>query len=120
MIPITGMVYPKQESRPLVLLSTFKRYVVILWSDKLGQISLAVTTLFWGVGATLQLIVIEGGAQHLGYRLDQSSILMGVTAFGTVICASLAGRVPLCREICVLPLRVELWMMVLFMYVGRE
>src|SRR5690625_7612501 len=65
MIPKTGMVYPKQETRPLVLLSTFKRYVVILWSDKLGQISLAVTTLFWGVGATLQLIVIEWGAQHL-------------------------------------------------------
>src|SRR5690625_7010394 len=92
MIPITGMVYPKQESRPLVLLSTLKRYVVILWSDKLGQISLAVTTLFWGVGATLQLIVIEWGAQHLGYRLDQSSILMGVTAFGTVIGASLRSE----------------------------
>lgn len=120
MIPKTGMVYPKQETRPFVLLRTFRRYVIILWGDKLGQISLAVTTLFWGVGATLQLIVIEWGAQHLGYRLDQSSILMGVTAFGTVIGASLAGRVPLQRALSVLPMGVLMGLMVLFMLVVKS
>ncbi len=120
MIPKTGMVYPKQETRPLVLLNTFRRYVVILWKDKLGQISLAVTTLFWGVGATLQLIVIEWGAEHLGYRLDQSSILMGVTAFGTVIGAWLAGRVPLRRALTVLPMGAVMGLMVLFMLIVQS
>jgi len=120
LIPKTGVVYPKQETRPWALLRTFNRYVVILWSDKLGQISLAVTTLFWGAGATLQLIVIEWGAQHLGYRLDQSSILMGVTAFGTVIGASLAGRVPLRKALNVLPMGVLMGIMVLFMIVVKS
>ena len=120
MIPKTGIVYPQQKTNPIELLHEFKRYVFILWRDKLGQISLAVTTLFWGVGATLQLIVIEWGAQHLGYRLDQSSILMGVTAFGTVFGASLAGRVPLRNALSVLPMGVLMGLMVLFMLVVKS
>src|SRR3546814_7200729 len=85
LIPCTLARYPKQQTNPIKLICAFKGYVRILWSDKLGQISLAVTTLFWGAGATLQFIVIEWGARHLGYRLDQASILMGVAALGTVI-----------------------------------
>ena len=38
-----------------------------LWRDKLGQISLATTTLFWGAGATLQFIVHRLG--RVGARL---------------------------------------------------
>ena len=84
MIPKTGIVYPTQQKSPIKLIKAFAGYVRILWADKLGQISLGVTTLFWGAGATLQLIVIEWGSDHLGYRLDQASILMGVTALGTI------------------------------------
>ena len=91
-IPDTGARYPKQETNPVKLVTDFAQYVCTLWRDKLGQISLAVTTLFWGAGATLQLIVIEWGRQQLGMRLDQASTLMGITAIGTVIGAALAGR----------------------------
>jgi len=115
LIPRTHMQYPRQHTHPWTLLRQFKGYVGILWRDKLGQISLAVTTLFWGAGATLQLMVIAWGAQHLGYRLDQASILMGVSALGTVIGAAVAGRIPLRRALCVLPCGVAMGLTVLFM-----
>ena len=51
-IPDTGARYPHQERNPVRLLVDFSRCFVMLWRDKLGQISLAVTTLFWGAGAT--------------------------------------------------------------------
>ncbi|MEZ2721373.1 lysophospholipid transporter LplT [Paenalcaligenes hominis] len=115
LIPKTNIIYPKQKTNPIELIKTFKGYVVILWGDKLGQISLAVTTLFWGAGATLQFIVIEWGAHQLGYRLDQSSILMGVAALGTVVGAYLAGKVPLKQALKVLPMGVVMGLTVLLM-----
>jgi MFS family permease len=115
MIPKTNIVYPKQQKNPFSLMKAFWGYVRILWKDKLGQISLAVTTLFWGAGATLQLIVIEWGRSHLGYRLDQASILMGITAIGTIVGAILAGRVALPRALTVLPLGVAMGFIVLLM-----
>ncbi|MDN5843753.1 MAG: lysophospholipid transporter LplT [Alcaligenaceae bacterium] len=115
LIPDTHAYYPKQETCPSRLIRNFSKYVVILWHDKLGQISLAVTTLFWGAGATLQFIVIEWGAQHLGYRLDQASILMGVAAVGTVAGSVAAGKVPLRRALSVLPVGVAMGLVVLLM-----
>ncbi|MBV6305188.1 lysophospholipid transporter LplT [Candidimonas humi] len=115
LIPRTMVSYPKQETHPWRLIQTFRGYVRILWHDKLGQISLAVTTLFWGAGATLQFIVIEWGARHLGYRLDQASVLMGVAAVGTVIGSIVAGRVPLRRALSVLPVGIAMGLVVLFM-----
>ena len=115
MIPKTHLHYPKQQKNPISLMKAFWGYVRILWKDKLGQISLAVTTLFWGAGATLQLIVIEWGRSHLGYRLDQASILMGITAIGTIGGAVLAGRVALPRALTVLPLGVAMGFIVLLM-----
>jgi len=115
MIPNTHIRYPKQQKNPFSLMKAFWGYVRILWKDKLGQISLAVTTLFWGAGATLQLIVIEWGRSQLGYRLDQASILMGITAIGTIGGAVLAGRVSLPRALTVLPLGVAMGCIVLLM-----
>ena len=115
LIPPTHITYPKQQKHPIKLVCTFAGYVRVLWQDKLGQISLAVTTLFWGAGATLQLIVIEWGKSHLGYRLDQASILMGVAALGTVIGAMYAGRLPLRRALSVLPLGAAMGVVVLLM-----
>lgn len=120
LIPRTHVHYPKQQTNPLRLMRTFRGYVFILWRDKLGQISLAVTTLFWGAGATLQFIVIEWGAKHLGYRLDQASVLMGVAALGTVAGSILAGRVPLKRALTVLPVGVLMGFAVMLMPMVRE
>jgi len=115
LIPRTNVSYPKQQTNPVKLVLEFSYYVKTLWRDKLGQISLAVTTLFWGAGATLQLILIEWGAKHLGYRLDQASVLMGVAALGTIVGAILAGRVPLKKALKVLPLGVFMGFTVLLM-----
>jgi MFS family permease len=120
LIPLTNVRYPKQQTNPIKLLRTFKGYVHILWHDKIGQISLAVTTLFWGAGATLQFIVIEWGAQHLGYRLDQASVLMGIAAVGTVVGSVLAGRVPLKRALSVLPVGVVMGFAVMLMPLVHE
>jgi MFS family permease len=115
LIPSTGMRYPAQPRNPVKLVREFSNYVCILWRDKLGQISLAVTTLFWGAGATLQFIVIKWGADHLGYELDAASILMGVAAFGTVFGSILAGIVPLHQALRVQPLGVVMGLAVLLM-----
>ena len=120
LIPKTNVHYPRQQTNPFKLISEFKGYICILWQDKLGQISLAVTTLFWGAGATLQFIVIEWGAQHLGYRLDQASILMGIAALGTVGGSILAGRVPLKRSLSVLPVGVLMGFSVMLMTVVHD
>ena len=115
MIPNTHIKYPAQQKNPAKLIKAFAGYVKVLWQDKLGQISLAVTTLFWGAGATLQLIVIEWGKSHLGYRLDQASILMGVAALGTIVGSVFAGRVPLKKALSVLPVGVLMGLVVLMM-----
>lgn len=120
LIPRTNVRYPKQKTNPARLVCDFMGYVKILWHDKLGQISLAVTTLFWGAGATLQFIVIEWGARHLGYRLDQASVLMGVAAAGTVAGSILAGRVPLKRALSVLPVGIVMGFAVMLMPLVTE
>src|SRR5262249_54745645 len=72
-IPDTGCVYPHQERNPIKLITDFSNCCVILWKDKLGQISLAVTTLFWGAGATLQLIVLEWAKKSLHMSFDKAT-----------------------------------------------
>lgn len=115
-IPDTGARYPSQYRHPLQLLKDFSRYVVTLWKDKLGQISLAVTTLFWGAGATLQLIVIEWGKKHLGLTLSEASILMGVASIGTIGGAVLAGRyITLKKALSALPMGVAMGLVVMLM-----
>jgi hypothetical protein len=119
-IPLTHMRYPVQSKNPIVLIKSFKNYVCILWRDSLGQISLSVTTLFWGAGATLQLVIIEWGRQNLGYRLDQASILMGIAAVGTIVGAIAAARVPLRASLSVLPVGVAMGLAVLTMPFIRD
>jgi MFS family permease len=68
----------------------------VLWRDRQGGLSLAVTTLFWGVGATLQFVVLRWAAEQLRLPLSQAAYLQGVVAVGVVAGAAVAGRfVPL-------------------------
>jgi MFS transporter, LPLT family, lysophospholipid transporter len=62
-----------------------------LWNDKLGQISLATTTLFWGVSGNLRVIVFAWAAAALGYTTTQASSLVGVVAIGTAVGAVVAS-----------------------------
>jgi MFS family permease len=80
-----------------------------LWRDKLGQISLAVTTLFWGAGATLQFIVIKWAEHNLGMSLSQASMMQGVVALGVAAGSIVAARyVTLRKSVLVIPLGVAM------------
>lgn len=91
LIPDTGARYPKQDFRPIHTLVNFGKSCSLLWHDKLGQISLSVTTLFWGAGATLQFLVLAWADSNLGLDLSKAAILQGVVAIGIAIGAVLAG-----------------------------
>lgn len=72
----------------------YKEFLVCnrrLWRDRLGQITLAVTTLFWGVSGNLKYIVLAWAALVLGFSTAQASALLGVVAVGTVIGATWAS-----------------------------
>jgi MFS family permease len=115
-IPDTGARYPHQERNPVRLLVDFSRCFVTLWRDKLGQISLAVTTLFWGAGATLQFIVIKWAEKSLGLPLDKGAMLQGVSALGIAVGAVLAARlIPLKRAVHVLPMGVAMGLVVILL-----
>lgn len=89
---------------PRYILHDFWHSFVLLWRDPLGQVSLAVTTLFWGVGATLRLLIIAWAALNLKYGLDQATQLTAATAFGIAIGSILAGKfVQLKNAVSVLP-----------------
>ncbi len=112
-IPDTGVRYPNQHLDPMRLVGDFWRCNVALWRDKLGQVALAVTTLFWGVGATLQFIVLKWAQEQLHLRLDQAALLQGIVAVGVAFGAVLAaGCVPLKRSLRVLSAGVLMGMIV--------
>src|SRR5436190_3231568 len=115
-VPRTGVAMKPIAPHPLETLRDFTRCVGHLWKDKLGQISLAVTTLFWGAGATLQFIVIDWARTALGFDLSKAAILQGVTAFGIAIGAVLASLwVALDRSVRVIPLGAAMGLVVLAM-----
>jgi LPLT family lysophospholipid transporter-like MFS transporter len=115
-IPDTGARYKRQQTNPVLLVRDFSDCFVMLWKDKLGQISLAVTTLFWGAGATLQFIVLTWAESHLGLALDKGAVLQGVTAIGVAAGAALAGRfVALRHSLKVLPVGVAMGVAVMAM-----
>ncbi len=112
-IPDTGARYPKQHTNPIKLAQDFWHCNVTLWRDKLGQISLAVTTLFWGAGATLQFIVLQWAEVQLGMSLDKAAILQGIVAVGIAGGAIFAARfVPLKNAPSVLKLGVAMGLIV--------
>ncbi|MCY1253569.1 Lysophospholipid transporter LplT [compost metagenome] len=115
-IPDTGARYPAQEKNPIRLIAEFGDCFVALWRDKLGQISLAVTTLFWGVGATLQFIVLKWAEKSLGLNLSQGALLQAVVAVGVAVGAILAAaRIPLRKSLSVLPFGVAMGATVMIM-----
>jgi LPLT family lysophospholipid transporter-like MFS transporter len=106
-IPDSGAIYPSTPWHPIPLLKEFWQGHLKLWSDPEGRLSLGVTTLFWGVAATLQFAVLRWADEILGLTLDKAAYLQGVVALGIVAGAALAGRwVPLHWARRILPLGV--------------
>jgi LPLT family lysophospholipid transporter-like MFS transporter len=88
----SGRVYAPMPWQLTVLLSGFWQDLKSLWCDPLGSISLSVTTLFWGVGACLQLIVLSWAQESLLLSLSQAAYLQAATAVGVMAGAALAAR----------------------------
>jgi MFS family permease len=115
-IPRTEAPLQPLAASPLVLVRDFSSCNARLWADKLGQISLATTTLFWGVSGNLRYIVLAWAAVALGYGTTQASSLVGVVAIGTAagaVIASVAMRLE--RATSVIPLGVAMGLLVIAM-----
>ncbi len=96
------------------LVADFHRCNRRLWSDKLGQISLATTTLFWGVSGNLRYIVLAWAAVALSYDTTQASALVGVVAIGTAAGAVAASmRMRLDQATKVIPLGIAMGLLVI-------
>ncbi len=115
-IPLTCAVMRPMPSNPLSLLPDFWTCNKRLWEDKLGQISLASTTLFWGVSGNLRYIVLAWAAVALGYAVPEASRLVGVVAIGTAAGAVFASmRMRLDQATRVMPLGIVMGVLVVAM-----
>jgi MFS family permease len=119
-IPDTGVDHKPLSKNPLFLLQDFSHCLKLLWRDRLGQISLAVTTLFWGAGATLQFIVIEWAKAALDLDLSSATQLQGIVAVGVALGAILAAKmISLRKSVRVIPLGLVMGIgMILMVFVG--
>jgi MFS transporter, LPLT family, lysophospholipid transporter len=115
-IPHTGVEMRPMPANKLKLLPDFWQCNNALWRDKLGQISLATTTLFWGVSGNLRYIVLAWSAAALGYSTTQASSLVGVVAIGTAVGAVAASmRMRLDQATSVMPLGIGMGLLVILM-----
>lgn len=115
-IPHTGVEMRPMPRNPLALLPDFWACNNRLWRDKLGQISLATTTLFWGAGGNLKFIVLAWAAAALAYNTTQASALTGVVAIGTAVGAVVASmRMRLDMATKVIPLGIAMGVLLILM-----
>ena len=125
-IPHTGVEMRSMRQDParsvlantLALLPDFWSCNKRLWKDRLGQISLSTTTLFWGVSGNLRYIVLAWSAAALGYSTTQASALVGVVAIGTAagaVAASLHMRLDMATR--VIPMGIAMGLLVILMNV---
>jgi MFS family permease len=102
-----GARYTQARRSILALLLDFYRCNSTLWRDREGRVSLGVTSLFWGAGMVLQILLLAWAQSALGLGLDKAAALQGVFAVGVVIGAAIAGKtVPLVRSMAVMPVGI--------------
>jgi MFS family permease len=115
-IPRVAIDHKLPRKTPLYILHDFWHSFRLLWRDPLGQVSLAVTTLFWGAGATLRLIILPWAALTLKFDTERATQLTAVTAVGIAIGSVLAARfVTLQRSVKVLPVGILMGVAVIAM-----
>jgi MFS family permease len=115
-IPRTGVEMRPMTANPLAMLPDFWACNSRLWHDKLGQISLSTTTLFWGAGGNLKFIVLAWAAAALGYDTTQASALTGVVAIGTAVGAVVASmRMRLDAATQVIPMGICMGLLLILM-----
>lgn len=115
-IPPVAIEHKPFSNNPIALLNDFWHCFKLLWKDPLGQVSLAVTTLFWGAGATLRLLLLGWAAVALHYDISAAAQLTAWFAIGIAIGAVLAAKwVKLEHSVKVLPVGIAMGMVVLLM-----
>ena len=115
-IPRVPIEHQPISCSPIALIGEFMHCFKLLWKDPLGQVSLSVTTLFWGAGATLRLIVLAWAATALHYDMAEAATLTAWVAIGIAIGAILAAKfVQLEHSVKVLPMGIVMGLVVLAM-----
>jgi LPLT family lysophospholipid transporter-like MFS transporter len=115
-IPCTAASNPTALAHPALLLRRFGAAFVLLWRDRAGQTSMAVTSLFWAISATLQFIILRWAAQVLHLALAQAALLQIAVAVGMIAGAIAAGRwVALRAALRILPIGIAIGAAVLLM-----
>jgi MFS transporter, LPLT family, lysophospholipid transporter len=115
-IPVVPIDHRLPKKNPLFVLHDFWHSFTLLWRDPQGQVSLAVTTLFWGAGATLKFVVITWAGLALKFDFQQATELTAVVALGIAAGAVLAGRyIKLEKSVKVLPAGIAMGFLVIGM-----
>jgi len=115
-IPRVAVDHKPLRRNPIFLIKDFSHCFMLLWKDPLGQVSLAVTTLFWGAGATLRFLVLAWALYALNYDVSAGANLTATVAVGIAFGAVLAARfVKLEHAVKVLPVGIGMGLLVLAM-----
>jgi LPLT family lysophospholipid transporter-like MFS transporter len=120
-IPKLPIEHVLTKRTPGFLLLDFWRSFLLLWRDPLGQVSLAVTSLFWGAGTSLRFIILAWAALALKLDLEQSTQLTALVAVGLAIGSVIAAKaVPLEHAVKVLPLGIAMGFVVVAMAIVTD
>ncbi|MCX2195155.1 lysophospholipid transporter LplT [Pantoea agglomerans] len=120
-IPRTGSSLQPLPANLRILISDFRACNRLLWQDKLGQMTLATTTLFWGVSGNLRYIVLTWAAIALGLSVTEASVLVGAVAIGTAFGALLASlKVELNQAPRFIPLGIVMGFLLLMLVLATE
>jgi MFS family permease len=108
-IPHVDVHYEQQSRNPIAMIKNFLESNRILWKDPEGKLSLAVTTLFWGIGAVVQFAVLLWAKEALDMPLEKASLLQAIVALGVILGAGIAGHwIALHHAFKVMPLGIWL------------
>lgn len=108
-IPHVDVQYEQQSRTPIAMIKNFLESNRILWKDPEGKLSLAVTTLFWGIGAVVQFAVLLWAKEALDMPLEKASLLQAIVALGVIVGAGIAGHwIALHHAFKVMPLGIWL------------
>lgn len=105
-----------KSPNPVAIIREFWQCFWRLWRDPLGQVSLAVTSLFWGAGTTLRFIILAWAASSLGMDMEQGTHLTAMVAVGLAVGSYVAAKtIPLDHSVRVLPLGILMGVAVMIM-----
>ncbi|MGR8941035.1 MAG: lysophospholipid transporter LplT [Gammaproteobacteria bacterium] len=115
-IPKLAIEHALRHRDPVSMIKEFRQSLFMLWKDSLGQVSLAVTSLFWGAGTSLRFIILAWAAAALELDMERATQLTAVVAVGLAIGSAIAAKsVPVTHAVKVLPLGIVMGLVVLSM-----